>query len=157
MKVMVLGSAGQIGTALCKKLREDRSVTVVKWDIRDKPTMHDLTLGALGHTLYLAMSEVDYVYFLAEDSSHDPMKRLDANLRIMINVFQALDATKKPFVFTTFPLSDVPGHFRNLEKAVGEHYTSQHKGDIYKFTSEQICDEIGKARIIEDLVALLPK
>lgn len=159
---MVLGSSGQIGTALCKKLKENKDNTVVKWDIKAKPTMHDLTLGALGHTLYMAMNEVDFVYFLAEDDSNDLMLYLDANLRIMINVFQALEATQKPFVYTSVEAGTIDGFehaidcIQDLVKSVGTQYTVRLGGEVYTFDShEKIKDEVEKSKVIDELVQFI--
>lgn len=154
MRIMVLGSSGHIGSALVKKLREEKTNTVVKWDVRDKPTMHDLTLGALGHTLYMAMKEVDYVYFLAEDSSSNSIQQLDANLRIILNVFAAIGATKKPFMYATYVFTPL---VCDVSKLVGEKYAHHFGGTVYTFDSPEKVDNAKLVKVVDELVALLPE
>jgi len=137
MRVLVLGSAGQIGHRLCKVLR-DNGHNVVEFDIVNDP-LEDLRL--YGGPLCREMSEVDFVMFLAFDVGGSTYLKeyektqefMDNNVDIMRNTFEILRETKVPFIFASSQMSNMSWSTYGLLKAIGERYTSMNNGKVVKF------------------------
>lgn len=137
MRVLVLGSAGQIGSRLCKVLRESKH-EVFEYDIATNRSQ-DLRKprGELKHL----MINSDFVMFLAFDvggstylkSYEKTMEFIDNNIDIMRNTFQMLSETKVPFIFASSQMSNMSWSPYGQLKSIGEHYTHILGGKVVKF------------------------
>jgi len=135
MKHLILGSSGQIGTAL-KKYLKSINEEVIEFDI--KRTI-DEDLRVESDWLDSAMIESDFVYFLAFDVGgakyldeyQDKYQFIDNNMRIMTNVFNVLDKHKKPFIFASSP--NYPTSPYGMLKRLGEKITLDLGGIVTRF------------------------
>lgn len=140
MKVLVLGSAGQIGTRLCKVLRRSGH-EVVEWDIVNSTTLRDQDLRYTNATLTNEIYEADFVMFLAFDvggstylKTYEQTKQfVDNNVDIMRNTFQALGMANTPFIFASSQMSNMSYSTYGVLKALGESYTHILGGKVVKF------------------------
>jgi len=137
-KVLVLGSAGQIGSELTKYLRS-RNYEVLEFDILLN-SGHDLRIRN-NPLLEEYVKAADFVYFLAFDvgGSHylatyqDSYEFIKNNSLIMSNTFEILKSLEKPFVFASSTMADIHGSTYGLLKALGEKYTIAANGLPVKF------------------------
>jgi nucleoside-diphosphate-sugar epimerase len=137
MKVVVLGGAGQIGSALVAHLIE-LGHTSKSIDILDNSD-HDLRCVKRIWTDEL--HDADFVFFLAFDvggsqylAKYERNKQfLDNNLTIMLNVFNELEGSKKPFVFASSQMSNMNFSPYGILKRIGEFYSQSLGGVICKF------------------------
>ena len=158
MKVLVLGSSGQIGAYLTEYLKEKGH------DVRefDKNNNKDQDLTTIpSPQLHAAISTADFVYFLAFDvgGSHYLKKYqhtfgfLDNNTRMMANVFHYIERYKKPFVFASSQMSNMSYSPYGVMKRVGELYTKSLGGLIVKFWNVYgIETDMEKAHVITDFI-----
>ena len=124
MKVLVLGSSGQIGKPVCSRLRADGH-TVGEWDIKNSK---DQDLSVVNPDLEFIMSEIDFVYYFASDvggakyleKNQDSYNFIFNNMKMMINVFTVLKNTNKPFIFTSSQMADIHQSTYGILKLVGE-------------------------------------
>ena len=112
MKVLILGSEGQIGAYLAEYLR-DREHEVTEFDVVNGVDQ-DLTKipnTKLMHDIRIS----DFVFFLAFDVGGSRYLKkyqhtydfINNNTRIMANVFQWLKEYRKPFVFASSQMSNM--------------------------------------------------
>lgn len=127
MKILVLGSAGQIGKPTCKYLRE-QGHEVIEYDIATHD-WQDLRSEKLG--LYSLMMDSDFVYYFASDVGgakylskyQDTFEFINNNMLIMSNTFSLLKRAKKPFIFTSSQMAELDHSMYGLLKRVGETIT----------------------------------
>jgi len=136
MKCLVLGSEGQIGSALCNYLRRNKH-QVIEFDIV-RSSREDLRVpGAVDSYVQNA----DFVFFLAFDVGGSAYLKtyqytyqfLDNNARILQVTFDALRRYNKPFIFASSQMSNMSFSTYGHLKAVGEFYTKSLNGIIVKF------------------------
>ena len=93
--VLVLGSSGVVGTALCKVLRREK-YDVIEWDIKKSYTQ-DLSNPINNTRLREMVNKSDFVFFLAYDVggskylkniTHDFINR---NVMLMMNTFDVIE------------------------------------------------------------------
>ncbi len=158
MKVLILGSNGQIGAYLTEYLKE-KGHDVREFDVSNG-VLQDLTTIP-NPQLHAAISTADFVYFLAFDvgGSHYLKKYqhtfgfLDNNTRMMANVFHYIERYKKPFVFASSQMSNMSYSPYGVMKRVGELYTKSLKGLIVKFWNVYgIEKDMEKAHVITDFI-----
>ena len=159
MRVLILGSNGQIGAYLTEYLKE-KGHDVREFDVSNG-VEQDLTTIP-NPQLHAAIMTADFVYFLAFDvgGSHYLKKYqhtfgfLDNNTRMMANVFHYLERYKKPFVFASSQMSNMSYSPYGVMKRVGELYTKSLKGLIVKFWNVYgIETDMEKAHVITDFIA----
>ena len=159
MRVLILGSNGQIGAYLTEYLKE-KGHDVREFDVSNG-VEQDLTVIP-NPQLHAAIMTADFVYFLAFDvgGSHYLKKYqhtfgfLDNNTRMMANVFHYLERYKKPFVFASSQMSNMSYSPYGVMKRVGELYTKSLKGLIVKFWNVYgIETDMEKAHVITDFIA----
>ena len=159
MKVLILGSNGQIGAYLTEYLKE-KGHDVREFDVSNG-VLQDLTLIPSPH-LHSAIMTADFVYFLAFDvgGSHYLKKYqhtfgfIDNNTRMMANVFHYIERYKKPFVFASSQMSNMSYSPYGVMKRVGELYTKSLGGLIVKFWNVYgIETDMEKAHVITDFIA----
>lgn len=125
MKVLVLGSSGQIGSALVPYL-ESKGHQVIPFDIVLKDS-HDLRIQN-NSELYELAREIDFVVFLAFDvggskyltSAQHDYGFIQNNLNIMKNVFDFINHAGLPSIFASSQMAGMlHSSYGNL-KAIGE-------------------------------------
>ena len=158
MKVLVLGSSGQIGAYLTEYLRK-KGHEVLEFDIVNG-RHHDMT-EIPNAELYRKVMLADFVFVLAFDvgGSHYLKKYqhtfgfINNNARMMVNVFGLLEKYKKPFVFASSQMSNMSYSPYGVMKRVGELYTKSLKGLIVKFWNVYgIEKDMEKAHVITDFI-----
>lgn len=156
MKFLVLGSAGQIGSALCKYLQQENH-EVIEFDI-SKNAEEDLRIPGQIDTL---LEKVDFVFFLAFDvggstylkTYQNTYNFLDNNTRLMINVFNSLQESKTPFIFASSQMSNMAFSPYGTLKNLGEFYTKTLGGVVVKFWNVYgIETDPEKTHVITDFV-----
>lgn len=138
MKVLILGSGGQIGYYLSEYLKS-KGHEVTEFDITndDEQDLRKIPNPKLMHDIRLS----DFVFFLAFDVGGSRYLKkyqhtydfVNNNIRIMANVFQYLNEYRKPFVFASSQMSNMSYSPYGVMKQVGEMYTQNLKGLIVKF------------------------
>jgi nucleoside-diphosphate-sugar epimerase len=137
MTYLVLGSAGQIGSALCDFLRRNGH-TVIEFDIASNPKEDLRVAGAL---LEQRMQMADFVYFLAFDvggsrylkTYQHSYEFISNNVKIMNTGFEVLKALNKPFIFASSQMANMSHSSYGVLKALGDFYTRVLNGLVVKF------------------------
>ena len=138
MKYLVLGSAGQVGLALCDYLKE-QGHEVSTYDIASDSGQD---LRKPDHTeLNQLVGDSDFVFFLAWDVGgstylaryQDTFEFIQNNLKIITNTFEVLEKQKKPFIFASSQMANMSYSSYGLTKSMGEKITSVLGGVTVKF------------------------
>ena len=158
MKVLVLGSSGQIGAYLTEYLRK-KGHEVIEFD-KNNDKGQDLT-HIPNLKLNAAIAYTDFVFFLAFDvgGSHylkkyqHTFKFLDNNARMMVNAFEYIQKYNKPVIFASSQMSNMSYSPYGVMKRVGELYTKSLNGLIVKFWNVfGIETDMEKAHVITDFI-----
>tara|TARA_R100001443_G_scaffold93194_2_gene99776 strand:- start:41 stop:889 length:849 start_codon:yes stop_codon:yes gene_type:complete len=158
MKVLNLGSNGQIGAYLTEYLRE-KGHEVIEYDKNLGP-QYNLT-AIPSSWLESCIKEADFVFFLAFDVGGSRYLKkyqhtfnfIDNNTRIMANVFGLLEKYKKRFVFASSQMSNMSHSPYGVMKRVGEMYTSTLGGLTVKFWNVYgIEHDHDKSHVITDFI-----
>lgn len=139
-RILVLGSSGLIGSALVKHLKRRKGVEVLEYDIK-RSLSEDLTNRNWQHLLEQSVWKADFVYFLAFDvggSKYLEEKQRDFwfihnNTKMMVNVFDALEISKKPFVFASSMMANMNWSMYGQLKSLGEAYSNGLNGLSTRF------------------------
>ncbi len=158
MKILNLGSSGQIGAYLTEYLRK-KGHEVTEYDKNLGPQYN---LCAIPSTwLEYSIKESDFVFFLAFDVGgsrylkkyQHTFKFLDNNARMMANVFGLIEKYNKPFVFASSQMSNMSYSPYGVMKRVGELYTKSLGGKIVHFWNVYgIEKDMEKAHVITDFI-----
>ena len=158
MKILNLGSSGQIGAYLSEYLRTKGHV-VIDFDKEETPN-HDMTVIP-NQYLENAIETADFVFFLAFDVGGSRYLKkyqhtfdfINNNTRLMANVFGLLEKYKKRFVFASSQMSNMSYSPYGVLKRVGEMYTTTLGGLIVKFwTVYGIENDREKSHVITDFI-----
>ena len=158
MRVLILGSSGQIGAYLTEYLRK-KGHNVIEFD-KYRSASDDLTIIPC-YELEHQIRDSDFVFFLAFDvgGSHYLKKYqhtfgfINNNARILSNVFNLLGQYKKPHVFASSQMSNMSYSPYGVMKRVGELYTKSLDGLIVKFWNVYgIEKDMEKAHVITDFI-----
>lgn len=154
MSILVIGSEGVIGSALCKQL-ELANYKVSKWDILISKN-HDLTNYINNVGLIEEINNSDFIYFLAYDIggskylSNMGMEFINRNLTIMINTFSNMK--NKKFIFASSQMRNMNNVYGTL-KLLGEQYTQLLNGISVRFWNVYGPEVIGeKSHVIPDFI-----
>jgi len=158
MKVLILGSGGQIGAYLTEYLQK-KGHEVTEFDVTngEDQDLRKIPNPKLMHDIRLA----DFVYFLAFDVGGSRYLKkyqhtyefINNNTRIMANVFQYLHEYRKPFVFASSQMSNMSYSPYGVMKRVGEMYTQNLKGLTVKFWNVYgIEKDHEKSHVITDFI-----
>jgi len=158
MKVLILGSSGQIGSYLSEYLKL-KGHEVTEFDITndDEQDLRKIPNPKLMHDIRLS----DFVFFLAFDVGGSRYLKkyqhtydfVNNNTRIMANVFQYLNEYRKPFMFASSQMSNMSYSPYGVMKRVGEMYTQNLKGLIVKFWNVYgIEKDHEKSHVITDFI-----
>ena len=158
MKVLNLGSSGQIGAYLTEYLR-NKGHEVIEYD-KNLGARYNLT--AIPSTwLESCIKQADFVFFLAFDVGGSRYLKkyqhtfdfINNNTRLMANVFGLLEKYNKRFVFASSQMSNMSYSPYGVMKRVGELYTTSLKGLIVKFWNVYgIEKDMVKAHVITDFI-----
>ena len=158
MKVLNLGSSGQIGAYLTEYLR-DKGHEVIEYD-KNLGARYNLT--AIPSTwLESCIKQADFVFFLAFDVGGSRYLKkyqhtfdfINNNTRLMANVFGLLEKYNKRFVFASSQMSNMSYSPYGVMKRVGELYTTSLKGLTVKFWNVYgIEKDMDKAHVITDFI-----
>ena len=158
MKVLILGSSGQIGAYLTEYLRK-KGHEVIEYDKNIGPQYN---LTAIPSTwLEHCIKESDFVFFLAFDVGGSRYLKkyqhtfgfIDNNTRMMANVFGLIEKYGKPFVFASSQMSNMSYSPYGVMKRVGELYTKSLGGKIVHFWNVYgIENDLEKAHVITDFI-----
>jgi nucleoside-diphosphate-sugar epimerase len=158
MKILVLGSEGQIGSYLTEYLRE-KGHDVTEFDVVNGEDQ-DLTLipnPKLQHDIRIS----DFVFFLAFDVGGSRYLKkyqhtfdfINNNTRLMANVFQWLKEYRKPFIFASSQMSNMSYSPYGVLKRIGELYTQTLNGLIVKFWNVYgVENDKEKSHVITDFI-----
>ena len=158
MKILNLGSSGQIGAYLSEYLRK-KGHTVIDFDKNETPN-HDLTVIP-NQYLENAIETADFVFFLAFDVGgsrylkkyQNTFDFINNNTRLMANVFGLLEKYNKRFVFASSQMSNMSYSPYGVMKRVGELYTTALKGLTVKFWNVYgIENDHEKSHVITDFI-----
>ena len=158
MKILNLGSSGQIVAYLSEYLRKKGHV-VIDFDKNETPN-HDLTVIP-NQYLENAIETADFVFFLAFDVGGSRYLKkyqhtfdfINNNTRLMANVFGLLEKYNKRFVFASSQMSNMSYSPYGVMKRVGELYTTALKGRIVKFWNVYgIEHDHEKSHVITDFI-----
>jgi nucleoside-diphosphate-sugar epimerase len=158
MKILNLGSSGQIGAYLSEYLR-GKGHEVIEFD-RNHHHGQDMT-QIPNHNLDRAVRECDFCFFLAFDVGgsrylkkyQHTFKFLDNNARLMTQTFGLLEKYNKPFVFASSQMSNMSYSPYGVMKRVGELYTKSLGGKIVHFWNVYgIEKDMEKAHVITDFI-----
>lgn len=130
MRILVLGSDGQIGSPLVKYLSNDHEViefdnySIASNDLRTPKILDDI------------LPNIDFVFFLAFDvggsvylkAYQDTYKFISNNVKIMNNTFASLNKSGTPFIFTSSQMGGMTYSSYGSLKRIGEYYTSSLNG-----------------------------
>jgi len=162
-KVLVLGSAGQIGKPLTESLRQ-HGYEVFEFDIKNS-LIQDIRIPN-SYSLTRHILESDFVFFLAFDvggSKYLNTKQgsypfLQSNTEIMSNVFENLERTKTPFLFVSSQLANNQNSPYGIQKRLGEFYTYALGGVVTRLWNVYGIEEDNeKSHVITDLVRQMIK
>ena len=158
MKILNLGSSGQIGAYLSEYLR-GKGHEVIEFD---KNHHHGQDMTQIpNHNLDRAVRECDFCFFLAFDVGgsrylkkyQHTFKFLDNNARLMTQTFGLLEKYNKPFVFASSQMSNMSYSPYGVMKRVGELYTKSLGGKIVHFWNVYgIEKDMEKAHVITDFI-----
>lgn len=158
MKILILGSDGQVGSALTehlKKLNHD----IVEFDIYSN-IKNDLRIPNILDNILL---NVDFVFFLAFDVGgslylkkyQNTYEFISNNIKIMDSTFDTLNKYKTPFIFASSQMSNMLYSSYGVLKKIGEDYTKILNGIVVKFWNVYgyECD-LEKSHVITDFILM---
>ena len=158
MRHLVLGARGQIGRYLVASLvRQGHQVREIDRVIGDS---HDLRRSE-NERLMSGVEWCDIVQFLAFDvgGSHyleryqGTYPFISNNVRIMNAVFDVLERTGKPFLFTSTQMSSMAHSTYGLLKGIGEAYTRSLGGIVVQLWNVYGMEhDLQKAHVITDFI-----
>ena len=158
MRVLVLGSEGQVGAYLTEYLN-NKGYEVLEFDVVNG-RHQDMTVIPNAE-LHRKVMLADFIFFLAFDvgGSHylkkyqHTFKFIDNNTRLMANAFGLIEKYNKPFVFASSQMSNMSYSPYGVLKRVGELYAKSLNGLIVKFWNVYgIEKDAEKAHVITDFI-----
>jgi nucleoside-diphosphate-sugar epimerase len=158
MKILNLGSSGQIGAYLSDYLRR-KGHEVIEFDKNRHPGEDLCQIPNLN--LDRAIKECDFCFFLAFDVGgsrylkkyQHTFQFIDNNTRLMAQTFGLLEKYNKRFVFASSQMSNMSYSPYGVMKRVGELYTTALKGLTVKFWNVYgIEKDHEKAHVITDFI-----
>lgn len=157
-KILILGSAGQIGSHLLEYLKKKNFITY-EFDIannkkQDLRVPNNITLNNL-------IKKSDFIFFLAFDVGgsrylklyQDSAQFISNNLLIMENTFSLIGKHNKKFIFASSQMSNMGYSNYGLLKRIGENYTKILKGITVKFWNVYgVEKDISKSHVVTDFI-----
>ena len=158
MKYLVLGSGGQVGSALTNYLVK-KGFEVLEFDIVNDE-QQDLRIYK-NPLLAQYIKEADFIFFLAFDVGGSRYLKLyqqtpdfiGNNMKLMTHTFDVINEHKKPFIFASSQMANMSYSSYGRLKSVGESYTSILGGLVVKFWNVYgIEHNLNKSHVITDLI-----
>jgi nucleoside-diphosphate-sugar epimerase len=155
---LVLGSRGQIGSALTERIKKNGD-KVIEFDLI-RSSEEDLRTHENSH-LENAMREADFVFFLAFDvggsrylkTYQNTYDFVSNNIKIIDRTFDALNKHKKPFIFASSQMANMSYSSYGLLKTIGEKMTEILGGLVVKFWNVYGLEtDLEKSHAITDLI-----
>ena len=159
MKYLVLGSSGQIGSALVKKIQEGKEHSVLEFDIENDITQ-DLRVNQ-NPLLDQMVKEADFIFFLAFDvggsrylkTYQDTYDFVSNNIKLMDQTFETIKRYNKPFIFASSQMANMSYSNYGLLKSIGEKMTEILGGLVVKFWNVYGLEhDKDKFHVITDLI-----
>lgn len=159
MKVLVLGSSGQIGVGLVEYLQRSGE-TVIPFDVA---RTREEDLRVMSARMAKVFQEADFVFFLAFDVGgsdylarfQDTYEFIHNNIRLMANSFELLGRFKTPFIFASSQMASMSFSNYGVLKTIGERYTRALGGRTVKFWNVYgIERDPAKTHVITDFVSM---
>ena len=156
MNYLVLGSAGQVGSALVDFLRS-KGETVAEFDLINGPHQDLRIENAVEH----AIKNVDFVFFLAFDVGgsrylsryQNDFSFIENNTALQLYTFRQLKKYNKPFIYASSQMSSMSFSPYGACKSIGEAFTKSLGGLIVKFWNVYgIEKEEEKFHVITDFI-----
>jgi len=158
MKILVLGSAGQIGAPLVQHLGAQNH-TVIEFDIAVEIN-EDLRVSNI---LDEILPTVDFVFFLAFDVGgsvylskyQHTFEFIDNNVKLMTNTFESLKKHNTKFIFASSQMSNMSYSPYGILKRLGETYTEILNGVVVKFWNVYGYEsDLTKSHVITDFILM---
>jgi len=158
MKYLILGSSGQIGTALTQWC-DNNEIAYEGFDIA-RAQEEDLRVEQ-NPRLMEALSNADFVMFLAYDvggsrylgGKQNQLEFISNNARLMEYTFQAIHDSGKPFIFISSQMANLSFSPYGALKVVGEHYTRALGGITVKLWNVYgVETDMEKSHVITDFI-----
>lgn len=156
-KILILGSAGQIGSYLEKYLKQKN--IVYKFDLVNSPK-EDLRNYNNQYFINI-LKKSDFIFFLAFDVGgsrylekyQNSYYFIDNNIKIMNNVFSKIKKFKKKFIFASSQMSNMNYSNYGILKSIGEKYSEVLGGLVVKFWNVYgIEKDLNKSHVITDFI-----
>ena len=157
-KILILGSAGQIGSHLLEYLKKKNFITyefdIVNNKKQDLRIPNNITLSSL-------IKRSDFIFFLAFDVGgsrylklyQDSAQFISNNLLIMENTFSLIGKHNKKFIFASSQMSNMGYSNYGLLKRIGENYTKILNGITVKFWNVYgVEKDISKSHVVTDFI-----
>jgi nucleoside-diphosphate-sugar epimerase len=141
MRILVLGSEGQIGKPFCQ-MAEKAGHTIIRFDKKLHYGKYDLSYPINHLAPIIAGYEPDVVLFLAFEvggskflqKNDKDFDYISENVKLMANTFSDLRFYKKPFLFASSQMANMHHTNYGFLKDLGERYTrSLDNGYICRF------------------------
>lgn len=158
MRILVLGSDGQIGRPLKEYLRK-LNYNVIEFDNFSNP----ITDLRFPNILDNILPAIDFVFFLAFDvggsvylkTYQDSYEFISNNIKIMNNTFDSLRKYNTPFIFASSQMSNMSYSSYGILKRIGEKYANCLNGKIIKFWNVYGFESvIEKYHVINDFISM---
>jgi len=158
MKYLVLGSSGQIGSALCQYL-DKQGHSIIRFDIEDGLD-YDLRLSH-NSMLDQCMQDCDFVFFLAWDVGgstylaryQNTFDFIQNNIKITANTFECIKKHNKPFIFASSQMANMSYSSYGLTKSIAEKITATLDGITVKFWNVYGLEhDMQKSHVITDFI-----
>ena len=157
-KILILGSAGQVGHHLLLHLR-NKNYTVYEFDIVNSKK-EDLRVKN-NNLLKRLVKNSDFIFFLAFDVGgsrylkvyQDTYRFISNNMSIMENTFSLIEKFNKKFIFASSQMSNMGYSNYGVLKKIGENYTKVLKGITVKFWNVYgVEKDLSKSHVITDFI-----
>ncbi|MHA2084099.1 MAG: SDR family oxidoreductase [Candidatus Thorarchaeota archaeon] len=158
MKILVLGSDGQVGSSLTEHLK-NIGHEVIGFDIFGNPK-EDLRIKNI---LDGMLTNVDFVFFLAFDVGgstylakyQNTYEFISNNIKIMDCTFDSLKKYGKKFIFASSQMSNMSYSPYGVLKRLGEQYTEILGGLTVKFWNVYGYEpDLNKSHVITDFILM---
>jgi len=161
--ILVLGSAGQIGSHLVNFLKK-KNYNVSEFDIETNKN-EDLRLPN-NSLLKRKITKADYVFFLAFDVGgsrylqkyQESYQFIKNNLDLMSKTFELLKKYNKKFLFASSQMSNMNYSNYGILKLIGEKISKTTNGLVVKFWNVYGLEkDISKSHVITDFILMAIK
>ena len=157
-KILILGSAGQIGSHLLEYLKKKNFITyefdIVNNKKQDLRIPNNITLSSL-------IKRSDFIFFLAFDVGgsrylklyQDSAQFISNNLLIMENTFSLIGKHNKKFIFASSQMTNMSYSNYGILKLIGEKFTKNANGISVRFWNVYgVEKDISKFHVISDFI-----